>query len=684
MADEEISIIHPSDNKRKLDDLNNEPLDQSTTDTNANSDFNSPVNAVSPIDPDVKRPRFDNNQNHLELEASKNGQEKLSDKPYDEDIAERSASIETTNNEQGETQTKVDTGLNETREESVTDELNASVVDNAKESDEQEHQDPSPDDTIQQDQTTSAGESISRKMEVPSNKVGVLIGKAGDTVRTLQDNSGARIHITRDAEADPHSTTRSVEIIGSLESVNKAEKLIKDVIAEADAGGSPLLVAKGFSNLQSSAAVEQVQIQVPNDKVRFIIGKGGENIKNLQSRSGARIQCIPQHLPEGDQSTERTVRITGDMRQIEMAKEMIKETMIQPTRSTAPATGYNQQNLRPRGPNSQWGPQSHPSQPTGYDYPQKGPYPSQSSQYSSQGYGNYPPQQPSHRNNHLNWEQRPPPNMQGPPEHTGHDFYARQGAHMHAPSGPGPVMGPPPSQANYNYGPQPTSYPQTASQGYGHGYSDQGPAQHPYGTHGPPPSYNTPQQGPYSQPYGQPRPSQPGDVPYQGPAPPTQSYGANAPPQQPYPYASSGPMQQGYSQYPSAPGPVAYPQQNGQPVSGYTQTGAPQHAPGYAQSAPAASYGQYPATQPGFTAQASTTNPGYGYQGAGDGTYAGSGYGPPSVGLPGAYSQAATVQPGYEQPNPQSGSYGNVPQPQPQPQAGYGQYDNSQMYAGHR
>nr|GEW73289.1 KH domain-containing protein [Tanacetum cinerariifolium] len=35
--------------------------------------------------------------------------------------------------------------------------------------------------------------------------VGVLIGKAGSTIRTLQNSSGARIQITRDAEADPHS-----------------------------------------------------------------------------------------------------------------------------------------------------------------------------------------------------------------------------------------------------------------------------------------------------------------------------------------------------------------------------------------------------------------------------------------------------------------------------------------------
>lgn len=63
-------------------------------------------------------------------------------------------------------------------------------------------------------------------------QVGVLIGKGGDTIRYLQYNSGAKIQITRDADADPSSVTRPVEIIGTLSSIEKAEKLITAVIAE--------------------------------------------------------------------------------------------------------------------------------------------------------------------------------------------------------------------------------------------------------------------------------------------------------------------------------------------------------------------------------------------------------------------------------------------------------------------
>eukprot|EP00256_Glycine_max_P069294 XP_025983889.1 far upstream element-binding protein 1-like [Glycine max] len=155
--------------------------------------------------------------------------------------------------------------------------------------------------------------------------VGVLIGKAGDTIRYLQYNSSAKIQITRDADADPLCATRSVELIGILESIDKAEKLMN----VADVGDSPSLVARGLSPAQATVGSEQIQIQVPNEKVGLIIGRSGETIKSLQTKSGVRIQLIPQHLSEGDDSKERTVQVTGDKRQIQIAQELIKEVMNQ-------------------------------------------------------------------------------------------------------------------------------------------------------------------------------------------------------------------------------------------------------------------------------------------------------------------------------------------------------------------
>ncbi|WCJ34834.1 KH domain-containing protein [Euphorbia peplus] len=498
----------------------------------------------------------------------------------------------------------------------------------------------------------SENQSTSRKIDVPNDKVGVLIGKGGETIRYLQYNSGARIQITRDADSDPHSTTRAVELIGTPSSINQAEKLITAVIAEADAGGSPSLVARGLPSAQSAGAADQLEMQVPNEKVGLIIGRGGDTIKDLQAKSGARIQLIPQHLPEGDVSKERTVRVTGNRKQIDIARDMIKDVMSQNVKQSPYSGGgggggfSQQQSYRPRGPTgpSNWGPRGpRSSQQMPYDYHHRGPYPSQTSQYPPQNYSGYPHQQMGPRGNfNSGWEQRP--SMQGPGPHGGgYDYYSGQGGHVpdHPASGPishpisghlsgpssTPSMGHPPSQANYNYG-QPHGpeyghqgpYSQTAppQQNYGHGYDEpkydsHAQTQHHYGhgasqplypqagsqpgygaqqQYGKQPSYGMQSQGPPPQSYGPPRPSQAGDVPYQGAIPSSQSYGSSIPPQQQYPYASSGPMQQSYPAYGSTTATDGYNQAVPTTGTGYPQQGSQQPVPSYGQQA--SGYAQAP------------------------------------------------------------------------------------------
>lgn len=60
----------------------------------------------------------------------------------------------------------------------------------------------------------------------------MVIGKGGETIKYVQMQSGAKIQITKDQEADPHSPTRDVELMGTHEQVSRAEQLINDVIAE--------------------------------------------------------------------------------------------------------------------------------------------------------------------------------------------------------------------------------------------------------------------------------------------------------------------------------------------------------------------------------------------------------------------------------------------------------------------
>ncbi|KAG6656256.1 far upstream element-binding protein 1-like isoform X1 [Carya illinoinensis] len=754
----EVSPAAPSDHKRKLEDSEpqapepTKPSADHVTDLNADPDDDAPAEEVDvsdPLDgPEVKRARVDDKPDDS---ANENGHQEKEEKDGGP-IGENNEQLTVEGFQLGEAQTPVeevpqtvnDGNEGSSVEKPVTGDMQQpsvedSLIDTAQEPTKEENQPPSTEFSSKEEnqqpstevsQQEDVSQTMTRKMEVPNNKVGVLIGKAGDTIRYLQYNSGAKIQITRDADAEPYSATRPVEIIGSLENINKAEKLISAVIAEADAGGSPSLIAKGLTTAQAAAASEQIQIQVPNEKVGLIIGKGGETIKGLQTRTGARIQVlIPQHLPEEDESKERTVRVTGDKKQIEMARELIKEVMSQPVRPSSFSGGFNQQAYRPRGSAgpTQWGPR-----PSAYDYQHRGSYPPHNSHYPPPAYGNYPQQMGPRGGYVAGWEQRHP-SMRGPPQHNGsYDYYGGQGGHLSdAPvaaqlstSIPSHASGPSaaPSHANYNYG-----QPQGPDYGHsGHGYDDpryenHAPTQHPYGGHGSsqpvypqvgtqpgyaaqqqyvkPQSYGVQSQGPTPQPYGPPRAAQPGDMPYQGSAP-AQLYGSNAPPQQPYPYASGAQVQQtyppygstpaadGYSQLPPASGPV-YPQQGVQ--QGYGQPAA-QQVPGYAQVAPGGGYGSYAPSQQGYPEQPAANNVAYGYQGPQDpAAYSG---GPAAAygGQPG-YTQSAPTQPSYDQSIPQSGGYGVVPSSAPaaaaygktlSPQPGYAQYDSTQAYGAPR
>ncbi|XP_043722210.1 far upstream element-binding protein 1 isoform X2 [Telopea speciosissima] len=754
-----VSPVH-LDHKRKLEDLEPEapeqgvsdpPPEEALADSNANlnseSDMNEAQNdALKPqeiadpvsVSPEAKRPRLEEENDGSAIENGHQEQQEVDEPPMEnvehpEGSIPMEGSIPTENAEEqqsvGDFQTEnhenhsmqnhqADIALPSSDESLLTDAEHPSGADLQQPATGIPQQTDFP---SAQEQPTTEMQTVSRKMEVPNTKVGVLIGKSGDTIRFLQYNSGAKIQITRDADSDPYSETRPVELIGTLDNINKAEKLIKDVIAEADAGGSPSLVARGFGTVQAGGASEQIQLQVPNEKVGLIIGKGGETIKNLQTRSGARIQLIPQHLPEGDQSKERTVRVTGNKKQIEMAREMIKEVMNQPVRPSHLSGGYNQQTYRPRGTNvpPQWGPRGPPPvQPTGYDYQQRGMYPSQNPQYPPQTYGGYPPQQPAPRSSfNAGWDQRPGAPVQGHPQSGGYDYYGQGGSHVgdgsvHAPvSTPAPAptsaVGPP-AQMNYNYGQpqgpeygQPTNYPQSAppQQNYGHGYDDQKyenqpPTQHAYGGHGASqpgvypqqagtqsgyaqqpynkPPYGMPSQGPPPQSYGPPRPNQPGEVPYQGPMQSTHSYGPNVPQQQSYPYASSGPAQQaypyvsgptandGYNQPPTSTASAPGYGQPGGPVSGYGQPGG-QTLTGYAQAGPSGGYGPYN-TQPSYNEQPAQSNANYGFQGPSEAGYSnapGPAYGAPPAGQV-SYAQPAPNQPSYDQSMQQSGGYGGV------------------------
>eukprot|EP00250_Pteridium_aquilinum_P010688 c19567_g1_i1 orf=804-2882(-) len=306
------------------------------------------------------------------------------------------------------------------------------------------------------------GPPESRKVEIPNAKVGLVIGKGGDTIKHIQLQSGARVQITKDMDHNPNVPFRTVELMGTPEQIDRAEQAIHDVIAEADAA------AANSSHGTYPPAGEQVQLTVPTNKVGLIIGRGGETIKGLQSRTGARIQLVPLLGPPEYHSgvAERVLTLMGSKEQVDAASELIKE-LINENRVRGPVIqgGYNP---LPGAP--QWGPSGGPPmQPQGYGY-QQGPY------YTGppQHYGSFPPPPPT------GWSQPPPapPQQYHPPGSYG--YYNQQG------------------QMGYEQQALYTEQPPGASQEV---YGQQIPGQpEPYGHMGAHQTYGSPDLPPYAPP----------------------------------------------------------------------------------------------------------------------------------------------------------------------------------------
>ncbi|GAB2232709.1 hypothetical protein Drorol1_Dr00011756 [Drosera rotundifolia] len=103
-----------------------------------------------------------------------------------------------------------------------------------------------------------------------------------------RSNPTLQIQVTRDMDADLHAPTRTVELMGTPDQIANAEQLISEVLAEVEAGRSGTVSQR----MPGQGGSDQFVMQVANNKVGLVIGKGGETIKSIQARTGARVQFL--------------------------------------------------------------------------------------------------------------------------------------------------------------------------------------------------------------------------------------------------------------------------------------------------------------------------------------------------------------------------------------------------------
>lgn len=124
-------------------------------------------------------------------------------------------------------------------------------------------------------------------------EVGSIIGKRGDQIKKIREDSGAKINIS-----DGSCPERIVTITGSLTTINKAFAMISNKFEE-DMRALPNSVPKPPITMR---------LIVPATQCGSLIGKSGSKIKEIREATGASIQVASEMLP---QSTERAVTVSG-------------------------------------------------------------------------------------------------------------------------------------------------------------------------------------------------------------------------------------------------------------------------------------------------------------------------------------------------------------------------------------
>lgn len=142
---------------------------------------------------------------------------------------------------------------------------------------------PATDTTTQPAATTSDANAIlEEKGTVSPLYVGRVIGKGGEMIRDLQARSGCRIDVDQNV---PENSDRIITYRGTRQTIDFAKKLIKILCCE---GGKEADLPLGEASRK--------HLIVPSTVIGKIIGRGGEMIRELQSKSQAKVSskcCLP-------------------------------------------------------------------------------------------------------------------------------------------------------------------------------------------------------------------------------------------------------------------------------------------------------------------------------------------------------------------------------------------------------
>ncbi|XP_067382474.1 poly(rC)-binding protein 2-like isoform X2 [Channa argus] len=165
--------------------------------------------------------------------------------------------------------------------------------------------------------------TLTIRLLMHGKEVGSIIGKKGESVKKMREESGARINIS-----EGNCPERIVTLAGPTTSIFKAFSMIIEKLEEI------CCIVASFQDISTSMTNSTatskppvtMRLVVPASQCGSLIGKGGCKIKEIRESAGAQVQVAGDMLPN---STERAITVAGTPQSIIECVKQICVVMLE-------------------------------------------------------------------------------------------------------------------------------------------------------------------------------------------------------------------------------------------------------------------------------------------------------------------------------------------------------------------
>jgi far upstream element-binding protein len=187
-------------------------------------------------------------------------------------------------------------------------------------------------------------------VDVPDADVGLIIGKGGTTIKSIQDSTGSAIQIPPAGNPD-NPAVRTISITCPTEEGAQAAKARIESLLNSKPNYAAANLSHGghHDNNNSNNGQPQLTIQVfiPDKDVGLCIGRQGCVIREMQSKTGTRIQ-IPSHPIPGQM--HRVATVIGTEEGCNQARALIERIVTEQTSACVMSgTPFHDNNNRQAG-----------------------------------------------------------------------------------------------------------------------------------------------------------------------------------------------------------------------------------------------------------------------------------------------------------------------------------------------